>query len=200
MLHLFGTGTAYYEAAIVEDRKTTTITAIVESHWFSRHGAPRYASGDDEFDADTRKRLGIFFESRGILFKSRPVRRQYKIGIIERKHGTLRRIIERLQFYKITIDDNTLLSNATFLFNCLPGSHDLSSFKLARGYSPSVLGTPHNFVSPDILQGHIEQQATRALQRTLNSRYPSTIPPPQRKPGDPIFFTTGHRSTQIQTS
>lgn len=61
VIHMVDTGTAYSEAAIVEDRNTTTITAIVESQWFNRHGAPLYASGDEELYSDTRKRLGIFF-------------------------------------------------------------------------------------------------------------------------------------------
>lgn len=38
-------------------------------------------------------------------------------------------------------------------------------FELARGYSPSIFGTPRNIVPKDLLDAHISGESLRELER-----------------------------------
>lgn len=188
VLHIVDAGTAYSESAIVSDRRITTALKVIEEIWLNRHGAPDSISADDELDATQKKNLKTFLSSRHISFKPRPVRRHNKVGIAERKHGTLKRVLEKLQFDRTDAEDETILSRATFLSNVFAGSHMLSSFELARGFSPSMLGIPARLVTAELLSAHREQQATRALQRLMHARPIPDAPPPNLTAGNPIFF------------
>lgn len=70
---------------------------------------PRYISGGDEFNTAKFK---AFTNSCAINFKPRPPRRANKIGIVERKHGTIKRILERLQQDEHDTGDSVILSRA----------------------------------------------------------------------------------------
>lgn len=69
-----------------------------------------------------------------------------------------------------------------------------------RGYTPAILGLPSTAVTPDLLQAYKEQVATRALQRLLSARAPSTIPPSVLNPGTPIlyFYRSSKQSDPIE--
>lgn len=151
ILHIVDAGTEYSETAIVTDRRMATAVKSIDIIWLNRHGEPRWISADDEFDATQKRTLKSFIEARGIQFKARPVRRHNKVGIAERKHGTLKRVLERLQMDLTDADDATILSRATFLSNTFAGSHLLSSFELVRGLSPSLLGIPPRLISDQLL-------------------------------------------------
>lgn len=188
VLHIVDAGTAYSETAIVGDRRIATAIRAIEEIWLKRHGTPVAISADDELDATTKRDLKSFMESRHILFKPRPVRRHNKIGIAERKHGTLNRILEKLQHDRTDAEAATILSRATFMSNMFAGSHILSAFELARGFSPSVLGIPARIVTSELLQAHKDQQATRALQRLMRSRPIPDMPPNNLRVEEPVFF------------
>lgn len=72
--------------------------------------------------------------------------------------------------------------------NVFSGSKLLSSFELARGYSPSVLGIQPRMVSADLFQSAREQAATRAIQKLLKGRAPSTVPPSALPPGRSVLY------------
>lgn len=80
-----------------------------------------------------------FLSAHGIRLNKCPVRRHNKSGIVKRKHLTLNRILERLQLDSSSVDDDTLLSRAVFLSNVLSVSKLLSSFELAKRYTPVFL-------------------------------------------------------------
>lgn len=188
VLHIVDAGTAYSETSIVADRRISTAIKVIEEIWLNRHGAPVSISADDELYATLKRDLKSFMAARHILYKPRPVRRHNKVGIAERKHGTLKRILQRLQQDRTGADDATVLSRATFMSNMFAGSHLLSSFELARGFSPCVLGIPARTVTDELLESHKDQQAMRALQRLMRARPIPKMPPNNLKVGDPVFF------------
>lgn len=195
VLHLVDCGTAYSETCFIDHRCMDTIISAIQTSWFNRHGNPSFMSADDEFDATRILKLKAFLRSHDVTFKPRPVRRHNKIGIVERKNRTLKSILERLQSDNTAQDDSTILARATFLSNLFAGSSVLSSFELARGYTPSLIGQQQIYVTEELLEAHQQQAAVRALQRALRSRTPSSIPPRCIKPGDRVYFyfyTTSH--------
>lgn len=141
-----------------------------------------------------------FLDDHSIALNERPVRRHNKSGVVERKNLTLKRIPEKLQFGENTPTDTVLLSRATFLSNVFSGSRSLSSFELVRGYTPAVLGLPSSAISSELLSAYKQQAATRALQRLLSSRAPSTIPPSMLKEGTPIlyFYKSSKQSEPVE--
>lgn len=118
-----------------------------------------------------------FLTSHNIRLNERPVRRHNKTGIVERKNLSVKRILQRLQLYKSSSVDATIIARATFFSNAFSGSKTLSSFELALGYTPSILGLPFAVVSPEIMDAYKDQSSTHALQRLISSCTPSTIPP-----------------------
>lgn len=110
--------------------------------WLSRHGAPCRVSADEEFDVTEKNQLGIFLSSLYIKIRLRQVLLHNKVLIAKRKHGTIKRILERLQLEKTEAGDSVVLSRATFLSNFFAGTHLLSVFELDRGFCPSMLGIP----------------------------------------------------------
>lgn len=105
-----------------------TAIKVIEDTWINRHGATVSISADDELDATQKREFKSFLESRRIVFKPRPIRRHNKLVIADRKHGTLKRVLENMQLDNTNADDATILSRATFLSNTFAGSHMLSAF------------------------------------------------------------------------
>lgn len=122
-------------AAIVPSLNMYVKNGTFETEWIDRHGAPESVSGDDEFDGTEKRKLGLFLESCNIMLRPRPVRRNSTLGILERKHSTVKRILERLQSDKSEATDAVLLSRALFLSNCFGGNHMLCSIQLAKGFA-----------------------------------------------------------------
>ena len=59
----------------------------------------------------------------------------------------------------------------------------LSSFQLARGYSPSILGMPSQEVSQELLDAHVETVAIRAVQKVMRSKVSCVQPRTSFKAG-----------------
>lgn len=185
LIVVIDTGTGYTESSIVIKKDIDTIINMLESLWICRHVAPENISADDEYH---RRKLTTFLDAHDIKFEARPSRRHNKVGIVERKNGTLKQIIRRLDADVTTADARTIVNRATFLWNLFSGSRLLSSFELVRGYSPSVLGLPKTEVSDQLFQVHTEQTSTRALQRLVKSRAHETPPLHIFKPGSPVWI------------
>ena len=180
LLVMTDTGTRYTEAATVRDRSIPTMIDTYERFWLCRHGASKRISADDEYN---RRSLMRYLETHDVAFHARPTRRHNKLGIVERKNGTLKNVLRRLAMIHSNASIETLVTRATFICNLFSGSQTLSSFELARGYHPSLIGIPSTQVSPDLLDAHTQQVATRALQRVLRSRTPNTPTPGMFQPG-----------------
>lgn len=178
-------GTGYSELSMVPDRSMPTIVTTIDEGWVCRHGAPKATSADDEYNKLT---LRNYLTSHEIVFKPRPARRHNKIGIVERKNGTIKTILAKLTDENSTADASTILSRANLLANLFSGNRLLSSFELARGYRPSILGIPSTVVTADLLQAHKEQVAVRTLQRLLHSRAPNVIRPDLFNVGDDVWI------------
>ncbi len=148
--------------------------------WGYAHGSPKIVSADVEFVSAPFKDM---LRNHGILFEERPARRHNKIGIVESGHNGIRLFVQRLlkdaeynlEKYGLSIPKQEILSKATFLCNTLRGNAKLSSFELARGYSPSLAGLPQTNTSKEMLAAYYEQQSKRALTRMLRSHAPRVI-------------------------
>lgn len=87
----------------------------------------------------------------------------------------------------IVIHTAELLSKAKFLTNTLRGNSKLSSFELARGYQPAIIGLPQTNVSKDLLNAYHKQIDHRGICKLLESRSPKLIKPsllPRQTPED----------------
>lgn len=82
---------------------------------------------DDEFHATLKNKLGTFPSSREIEFRPGTVRRHNKLGISERKHGTLKRIFSQLEHDHSEVSDAVNIYRETFLSNVFAGTHTLSA-------------------------------------------------------------------------
>lgn len=185
VLHVVDAGTGYSEAKIVEKRSIEIMVTTLETIWVHRHGAPQSFSADSEF---TKHAMKLFLKCHNIKLNERPVRRHNKTGIIERKNRTIKTILERLEKDMSFSSHELILSRATFLSNMFSGSTILSSFELARGYKPAILGVHSKLVSQDLLEAYKDQVVTRAIQRLLKSRTPRTVTPQMLPAGTDVFY------------
>lgn len=197
VLHAVDGATSYSEAVISSSRSTDSIAAALEVIWILRHGALSSFASDEEFQT---RPMQIFLSYHYISLCERPVRRHNKSGVVERKNGTVKRILERLQHDNSTASDATLLARATLLSNVFSGSKLLSSFELAIGYAPAILSLPQSVVSSELLEAYRDQCATRALQRLLSSRVSSTVPPSALREGRKIlnFYKSSKQNEAIE--
>lgn len=185
ILHVVDTGTSYSEATIVSRRSGEIMAHTLETVWLLNHGAPKKFSADSEF---TKGRIKRFLHAHHIELSERPVRRHNKTGIVERKHRTVKAILERLQNDNTVAPDSTLLARATFLANIFSGSSILSAFELVRGYSPSLFGVDSNVIPRELVESYKDQEYARALQRLIKSRHPRTLEPERLPPGTPVYY------------
>lgn len=164
VLHIGDTGTSYSETGIVSKRSLNNIISALEACWILKHGSPCRLLADSEY---IKKPILSFLESHGILHAERPVRRYSKIGIVERKHRTVKTILERIQSDNSASSDAVLFARATFFPNMFSGYSIVSSFELVRGYSRAIFGGTKKFLSKDLLKKYKDRRCTRVLQRNL---------------------------------
>lgn len=160
LLHIVDGGTAYSETIIAQDRRMETATMKIEEIWLNRNCVPKMMSSEDEFVATNKKKLGDFLGSRDITFKLRTVRRQKKLRIEKRKHGTMDKVLERLHYERTKASDKLILSRSTFLNKVFSHIHILSSFELVKCFIPSILGMKAQLFTEELLIVHSEEQAT----------------------------------------
>lgn len=172
-LHIIDTFSSYSEVTIAPNRSQEFISNTLENVWIYRYGAPLKLSGDQEFD---RSGVHTICNRHNISYCPRPTRRHNKTGIIERKNGVIKTILEKISSERCSFKNESIIARACFISNLFSGSKLLSSFQLARGYSPSILGVPSSIVPTVLLEAHKAQTATRALHKLLHSRSPNTVP------------------------
>lgn len=83
-------------------------------------------------------------------------RRHSKVRIIERKNGTIKWIIESLQLDSLE-DAQDIIEKGRFLSKMFSGSNAMSAFELARGYTPSILGSGSKAVTKGMLHFHTQK-------------------------------------------
>lgn len=184
MIIITDVGTAYTEGTLTTNRDADTIWEALETCWIMRHGAPVSISADDEFNG---KKLRRMMRTHDITFKARPTRRHNKTGKVEREIQVVKSIIKRIDHEISFCSAEQILHRAIFFFKLFSGSCILSSFQLARGYQPSVLGIPPSVVPKELLNAHIEQKATRALQRAMLSNAARSVPQYAYRKGDSVW-------------
>lgn len=74
-----------------------------------------------------------FLKTHNTQLAKRPDRRHNKTGIIERKHGTVKPILERLQHHKSSASGSELLTPVIFLSNVFSGSNLIVTFRVRSG-------------------------------------------------------------------
>ena len=74
-------------------------------------------------------------------------------------------ILSKIEIENRTASARLQISRASFLTNLFHGNSILSSFQLAGGYSPSILGLPSRVVPVELLKAQIELATNRALQK-----------------------------------
>lgn len=197
IFNIIDLGTGYGERSIAASHGTEQIIQLIETTWLYRHGAPGTLSADPEFGHD---RLKAFLATHNIHLAARPSRSSHKNGHIERNNGTFKSVLEKLSKERTNDTPATLVSRASMITNLLHGSSTLSSFQLARGFTPSILGMPKSKVSQEMLDAHIELTATRALQRLLRNRAPSRLPPSALTQGQwvYVFYKTSKQNVRVE--
>ena len=193
VLNIIDLGTRYGERAIATTRSAENMTNMLETEWLYHHGAPDKFSADPEFCKPFMER---FLNAHSIELRPRPSRSSAKNGRIERNNGTFKLILSRLSKEHSISSPHTLVARASFLTNMFHGNATLSSFQLARGYSPSILGMPSNDVSQELLDAHIESVAIRAIQKVLRSKVPNVPPYTSFKAGMRVwvFYKTSKQN------
>lgn len=170
-------GTKYGLRLIVQDRSAKTMKKLLENtasvasnsnnQWFFEFGAPKNFSPDPEFTPGVMEE---FLQLHNVVLKQRPARSSNKNGIVERQNGVFKMVMERLSNHYKTSDVDEVVARASLFTNLIIGSNILSSFQLAKGYSPSILGMSRNFVPQELLDAYVEINAARAIQKILKGR------------------------------
>jgi hypothetical protein len=185
LLHVRDSATGYSETAVLPTRDKNILLSFLMTTWFHKHGNPRLFSADSEF-LDVAPHIELM----GITYLRAPARRHQAIGVVETRHRVLRRIISRLPMFQhgAEISLHERLSHATFLSNILLGGKRLSSFELARGYFPSLLGLPCRGVSEVMFDLHQDASMRRAVHLFLQSASRSTLTQASLPRGTPVYY------------
>lgn len=174
-------------------REMTLSAKALEMSWINVHGSPSVVSVDAEsFNQKFSSALRYF----DIEFDPRPARRPCKLGVLERKNSIVRTLRERLLMDSEYLDRGRdkhseredILSRAVYLSNVLHGSLSMSSFELARGYTPALLGVPQTKTPSYLFDAHNEQIARRALSLFQRSRIPKKMSSEEVSKGDAFYF------------
>lgn len=172
ILNIICMGTNYGERVIVKNRSAGIMVSALESEWLYHHGAPRYFASDPEF---CNTQMNSFLSAHQVELQCRPSRSSHKNGKVERNNGIFKNILERLSKEKTVANEHLLVKRASFLTNMFHGSSLVSSFQLARGYSPSLLCIPAKIVPVMLIEAYKQTSAARALNKVLRAHNFSTL-------------------------
>lgn len=137
------------------------------------------------------------FSGRTSYFFPRPARSSHKSGRVERHNAVFNLVFDRISRESTSASLLALVQRASFLRNMFHGNATLFSFRLVRGYSPSVIGIPSTIVPHSLLDAHIEISATRALQTRLKEKSSSPVQHRQLAPGMRVWV---FNKTNLHTS
>lgn len=152
VLNIIDLGTRYGERVIAESRNAADMMYMVDSEWIYHHGAPKRFGADQVFCRPIFER---FLKAHEIELMPRPSRSSYKNGKVERNDGVFKSVLLRLEKEKTDAPASVLIDRASFMTNMFHGNSVLSSFQLARGYAPYLLGIPKTFLTAEILDAHV---------------------------------------------
>ena len=184
-LHAICLGTALSEVQPVESREMRATSSIVETIWVHQHVSPTALGFDPEFNNVHFLKM---LSRNGITAQPRPARRHNKMGRTERKHRSIKLILSRLALAYPEENDTWLVKFAVFLSNVFAGYDQLASaFELARGYTPSLMGTKMMRVPSEIIEAHKDLMAKRALNRILRTKAVTPVAPNILTPGTQIY-------------
>ena len=193
ILHIVDVHTGLSAAHLMPSREMTLSARALEVNWINIHGSPAVVSADPEF---FNSRFAEALRYFNIQFQPRPARRHNKLGVVERKKSVVRTIIQRLlkdaDYFHPSRDrkpeQEDILSRAVYLSNILYGSQSMSSFELARGYTPALVSLPQAKVPSKLLLAYNEQIARRALSLFQKSRVPVTLTAEDLTKNDAVYF------------
>lgn len=192
ILHVVDTSTGYSATRLCDTRYMDEAMVSLEEIWIHIHGSPRSLSADPEFLNKFTKDLNYYH----IQFIPVPARRHNKIGVVERKNSVLRMLVQKLlkdaeyarKTRSVSVSVKEILSRGTFLSNILYGNKMLSSFELARGYTPALVGLPQSPLSSALIDSHHEQVARRAISLFRKSNKPNAPTAKDFSKDDPVYF------------
>ena len=189
-------GTGFGETPPVPSKSLPAAVSSFELVWVCRHGAPEILTSDPGLAGGV---MDAFCTTHSITWQTRPPRRHNTIGVVERRNGVMRMVLERLVSGNDSLpssartEDGLLLERANFLANLYVGNSVLSSFELFRGYLPSLVGMPTRFVSDADVEAHVQLSATRALSRMLRSKNFNPYIRPALSVGQIVYVHTRNR-------
>lgn len=129
-LHIFDSGTGYIWTAIVGRRSFEVMGNTMELLWTLKHGTSQKFSAGSE---STKGPMRPFLSSLSTVLVERPVWSHNKLRFAERKHRSVRLLLERLQSDVTTAFSTVLMARATSFINMFSGFVVMSSFELVRG-------------------------------------------------------------------
>lgn len=188
--------TGYGETPPVASKSLPVAVATIEQVWILRHGAPEMLAGDPGLGGRV---MSAFCEQHSIVWEPRPPRRHNAIGVVERRNGVMRLVLERLVsgndslLQRDRVSDALLLERGNFLANLILGDQTLSSFQLLKGYQPSLVGLPPTMLSEANVRAHVQVTTSRALSRMLRSKSFNPYVSPTLRAGQDIYIHTQKR-------
>lgn len=123
-----------------------------------------------------------------ISLNPRSSRSSHKSGIFERNNGVFKSIMEKLQRADKNATPETSIARTSFLSNLTKGYKCISSFQMAKGFSPSILGIPMEVLSNETIKSHIDKESIRAIERIMKSNTPKTTDPALMVPRSSVLF------------
>ena len=183
-LHVMCMGTSFSEAEPISTREMSRSASAFETLWLHQHGRPVNVGYDPEFNSSI---FLAMLRKHGITPNPRPARRRNKLGRVERKHQTIKLILSRIALANPGASDRWIVKFGIFLSNIFFGNQYASAFELARGYTPSLLGTRMLKVPTELLEVHKDLVAQRALQRILRTKAVTPVAAQLLTPGAKIY-------------
>lgn len=166
------TGTRYGERAIFPFRTGETIEEGFEKVCFYTHGPPKAFGTGQEF---CRTSMRAFMDIHDIEVRPRPSRSSHKRRKAERNNGVFKNIVPRLENADMKASAETIVASESFMTNPFHGSKIMSAFRMAKGYSPYIIGIPRRMVKQELLDSHVQREATRAIEKVLRYRIPGVV-------------------------
>ena len=183
-MHAMCMGTSFSEAEPVSSRDTREAANTFESLWIHQHGRPGHVACDPEFNSSSFLEM---LSRYGIGQQPRPARRHNKMGRVERKHQTIKLILSRIALAIPNATDRWIIKFGLFISKILAGNKLASSFELARGYTPSLVGTQMLKVPQQVLEAHKDLIAQRTLHKILRTKAMSPVAARLLPPGAKIY-------------
>lgn len=135
-LNIIDAGANFCERTLLSKWDAASLSVVSETECIYHHGAPTYFTADPEF---TKPILVRFLRIHDISLHVKPFRSLSKNKKIKRKNGLVRLVLDRISRESTDAAPNVLVGKTPFLANSFHGSCVLSAFRLAWGYSPSML-------------------------------------------------------------